>query len=279
MGRFRQGWELTKRSWGVLRSHRELFRFPIYGTIAALAITAVATGPGIYLIQDGERALGAVLTAVGLYLSAFAAIYFGVALAATADKIFHEQPATVADGFAVARSRLGPIAGWAAVSAIIGTLITLLQQTGSVGEAIIGWLVGAVWSLITFLAVPVIALEGTGPLETLKRSATLFKERWAGQITGNVAIGGAVVLFGVLPAALLIAGGGYLWASGDSEAGDTLGAALVIVGIAALIVSMLVLQALKGIFGVALYRFAATGEVTGGFSAADLESAVRRKSQ
>ena len=279
MGRFRQGWELTKRSWGVLRSNRELFRFPIYGTIAALAVTVVATGPGIYLIQDGERALGAILTAIGLYLSAFAAIYFGVALAATADRIFHGQPATVADGFAVARSRLGPIAGWAAVSAIVGILITLLQQTGSIGEAIIGWLVGAVWSLITFLAVPVIALEGTGPLETLKRSATLFKERWAGQITGNVAIGGAVVLFGVLPAALLIVGGGYLWAAGDGEAGDTAGAALVIVGIAVLVVSMLVLQALKGVFGVALYRFAATGEVTGGFSEAELESAVRRKSQ
>jgi len=263
----------------VLRSNRELFRFPIYGTIAALAVTVVATGPGIYLIQDGERALGAILTAIGLYLSAFAAIYFGVALAATADRIFHGQPATVADGFAVARSRLGPIAGWAAVSAIVGILITLLQQTGSIGEAIIGWLVGAVWSLITFLAVPVIALEGTGPLETLKRSATLFKERWAGQITGNVAIGGAVVLFGVLPAALLIVGGGYLWAAGDGEAGDTAGAALVIVGIAVLVVSMLVLQALKGVFGVALYPFAATGEVTGGFSEAELESAVRRKSQ
>ncbi len=35
---------------------------------------------------------------------------------------------------------------------------------------------------------------------TLKRSATLFKERWQGQVTGNVAIGGIVWLLGVIPA-------------------------------------------------------------------------------
>ena len=55
------------------------------------------------------------------------------------------------------------------------------------------------WSLVTFLAVPVIAIEGTGPLETLKRSASIFRQRWGQQITGNIAIGAAVFLFGVLP--------------------------------------------------------------------------------
>ena len=56
------------------------------------------------------------------------------------------------------------------------------------------------WSLVTFLAVPVIAIEGTGPFETIKRSASLFRERWGQQITGNIAIGAAVFLLGVLPA-------------------------------------------------------------------------------
>ena len=56
------------------------------------------------------------------------------------------------------------------------------------------------WSLVTFLAVPVIAIEGTGPFETLKRSASIFRQRWGQQITGNIAIGGAVFLLGVLPA-------------------------------------------------------------------------------
>ncbi len=274
MKRFKQGWELTKKSWALLRSNRELFRFPIYGGLAAIAIVIALVGPGLYLIDDGQPVVGGLLTAIGLYGASFVAVFFGVALAATADAIFHGQPATIATGFDVARSRVGAIAGWAALAALVGTVIALIQQSGSIGEAIIGSLIGAAWSLITFLAVPVITFEGTGPFTTLKRSAGLFKERWRGQVSGNVAIGGIVGLLGVLPAILLIGGGAYLWAANDTGAG----AFLVLLGVVLLVVSMLIIQAMRGVFGVALYRFAAEGEVTTGFTQADLESAVRVRS-
>jgi Family of unknown function (DUF6159) len=277
MSRFKQGWALTKKSWAVLKTHRELMRFPIYGAICALVLVICLVGPGIYLIDDGERVAGGLLTAVGLYLSSFVTIYFGVALAATADAVFSGREATIADGFAVARSRIGAIAGWAAVAALVGTLISLIQQTGSIGEVIIASLVGAAWSLITFLAVPVITFEETGPFATLKRSATLFKERWQGQITGNVAIGGIVFLVGIIPAIALIALGAYLWVGDDGGAGLALGAVIVVIGVAILVVAGLVVQALKGVFGVALYRYAAAGQTTPGFTAADMESAVRIK--
>jgi hypothetical protein len=278
MRRFKQGWELTKKSWALLRSHRELFRFPIYGALAAIVVVLVTVGPGLYLIDDDQTVVGAVLIAIGLYLSSFIAVYFGVALAATADAIFHGRQATIADGFAVARGRIGAIAGWAALAALVGVLISLIQQSGSIGEAIIGSLIGAAWSLITFMAVPVITFEGTGPLTTLKRSATIFKDRWAGQISGNVAIGGIVGLLGVLPAILLIAGGAYLWVNDDATAGLAAGAFVLLVGVILLVVSMLIIQAMRGVFGVALYRFASSGEVSEGFTQADFESAVKVKS-
>jgi len=277
MSRFRQGWELTKKSWALLRSHRELFRFPIYAALAAIVIVAITVGPGFYLIEDGQRVIGGLLVAIGLYLSSFIAIYTGVGLAATADAIFHGREATVADGFAVARERLGAIAGWAALAALVGVVISLIQQSGSIGEAILGSLVGAAWSLITFLAVPVITFEGTGPWATLKRSASLFKERWRGQVAGNVAIGGIVVLLGVLPAVLLIAGGVYVWINDDGTGTMAAGAVVALVGLLLLIVSMLILQAMRGVFGVALYRYASEGEVTTGFTQEDFESAVRTR--
>ena len=277
MGRFRQGWELTKKSWALLRSNRELFRFPIYAALAAIVIVVITVGPGFYLIEDGQRVIGGLLVAIGLYLSSFIAIYTGVGLAATADAIFHGREATVADGFAVARERLGAIAGWAALAALVGVVISLIQQSGSIGEAILGSLVGAAWSLITFLAVPVITFEGTGPWATLKRSASLCKERWRGQVSGNVAIGGIVVLLGVLPAVLLIAGGVYVWISDDGAGTMAAGAVVALVGLLLLVVSMLILQAMRGVFGVALYRYASEGEVTTGFTQEDFESAVRTR--
>ncbi len=120
---------------------------------------------------------------------------------------------------------------------------------------------------------PVIAIEGTGPLETLKRSSTLFKSRWGQQITGNIAIGGIVGLAIILPAALMIGVGVLIWSSSGPA-----GAALILIGAIVFLIGMIIQKAMGGIFGVALYHYAAEGEAIGGFTAAELDSAVKQKS-
>jgi hypothetical protein len=277
MGRIREGWELTKKSWRLLRDNRQLFRFPIVGALAGLAITALLVLPGIYLIDDGQDVVGGVLAAIGIYGATFVSIYFSVGLAAAADKTFHGQPTSFGDGMAVARSHTGAIAGWAALSALVGVIVSALQRGGAIGEQIAAAVVGTAWSLVSFMAVPVIAFEGPGPWATLKRSASLFKDRWVGQVTGNVAIGGIVFLVGVLPAILLIAGGGYLWANDSGGAGLAGGAVLVAVGALIFVVAMLISQAMRSIFGVALYRYATTGEAPASFTEEELQSAVRTR--
>jgi hypothetical protein len=272
MGRMKRGWGLTKKSWGLLTEHRQLIRFPLYGGIATTVMAVVVVGPGLYLIDDGKLAPGAPLVIIGLYLLALIGTYYSVALAACADMIFRGQDAKFSDGTAVARSRFGKIAGWALVSTVIGTIVGLLQEQGGIVGAIFGRLLQFGWQLITFLAVPVIAIEGTGPIETLKRSGALFKQKWGEQITGNVAIGGIVFLVGLIPAMILIVGGVLLMASNGVGGGILIGIGVIIMAIAILIQS-----ALAGIFGVALYRYALEGETVGGFTAAEFESAVRRK--
>ncbi|MFN8160642.1 MAG: DUF6159 family protein [Solirubrobacterales bacterium] len=272
MERIRKGWELTKKSWGLLKENRQLIRFPLYGGVATIFAALIVLGPGLYLIEDGSVAAGAPLAIAGFYLLVLIGIYFSVGLAAAADLLFRGESARVSEGLAVARSRFSQVAGWAAVSAVVGTLLSLLESEGGAFGQILGRLLDIGWSLITFLAVPVIAIEGTGPFGTLKRSASIFRERWGQQITGNFAIGGAVFLLGFVPGAILIVGGVLLWASSGFA-----GALLVIVGAIVVAVAMLVSRALGGIFGVALYRYATEGEAVGGFTADELESAVRRR--
>jgi hypothetical protein len=273
-GRFRRGWELTKRSWGLLRSNRELMRFPVLGTLAMLVPLALLVAPGLYLIDTEDYLPGIPLLAVGLYIATFISVFFGVALAGAADALFQGQGEPTAAGYAAARSRRGAIAGWAAISAALGLLLSLIESQGRGAGQIVGSLMGAAWGLITFLAVPVIAIEGTGPFATIKRSAHLFKERWPGQITGNVAIGGVIGLFAILPSLLLIVLGGYLWLNDPNGDDIALGAVLVAIGTIVFLLAALVQRALRGVFGVALYRYAADGQATGGFNADELESAV-----
>jgi hypothetical protein len=272
MKRIKRGWALTKKSWALLREHRELVRFPLYGGIATIILGLVFLGPGAFALDQHSYGIGIPLIVIGIYVLSVVGIYFSVGLAACADLIFRGNEATVSDGVAVANSRFSQICGWAALSTAIALIVgTMESQGGALGD-IAGRLVGAAWSLVTFLSVPVIAIEGTGPLETLKRSASLFKQRWGQQITGNLAIGGAVFLIGFLPAVILIVAGVLIWPSVGF-----VGALLVVIGALIICVALLISKALSGIFGVALYRYALEGEVVGGFTQDDLESAVKQK--
>jgi uncharacterized protein DUF6159 len=272
MKKIKRGWALTKKSWGVLNEHRELIRFPLYGAVATIPLAFVFLGPGLYFLDKNVLGGAIPLLVIGVYVLAVVSFYFSVGLAAAADMIFRGEEATVSDGLAVARARFSQICGWAAVSTAISVLMAALENQGGIAGTVAARLVGMAWSLVTFLAVPVIAIEGTGPFETLKRSAHLFKSRWGAQITGNIAIGGAVFFFGVLPSAIVIAAGVLVWASASFA-----GALLVVIGAIGLAISLLVSKALNGIFGVALYRYTLDGEAVGGFTVDELESAVKTK--
>jgi hypothetical protein len=272
MGRIRRGWALTKKSWALLNENRSLIRFPLYGAVATTLLAIVFLGPGLYLLDKDSLGGAIPLIVIGVYVLTVVGFYFSVGLAAAANMIFSGQEATVGDGLAVARERFSQICGWAAISTAISLLMGVLENQGGIAGDIAARLVGMAWSLITFLAVPVIAIEGTGPLETLKRSASIFRQKWGQQIAGNVAIGGLVFFLGVLPAIVLIVAGIAIWSSASFP-----GALLVVVGALVLAIALLISKALNGVFGVALYRYATEGEAVGGFTSEELESAVRSK--
>lgn len=272
MGRIRRGWGLTKKSWALLREHPALLRFPLYGAVATIPLAIVTFGPGLFFLDDDKLGAAIPFLVIGVYLLSVVGFYFSVGLAAAANMIFNGEAASIADGLAVSRSRFSQICGWAALSTAISVLMGVLENQGGIFGEIAARLIGLAWSLITFLAVPVIAIEGTGPVETLKRSGSIFRQRWGQQITGNIAIGAAVFLVGVLPALGLIVAGVALWSSASF-----LGVLLVVIGALVMAIAMLISRALSGVFGVALYRYAIGGETVGGFTAEELESAVKRK--
>jgi hypothetical protein len=272
MGRIRRGWELTKTSWGVLRSDRSLAVFPVLGGLTALLLGAAFGVPSWLLFDRDLNVAGVILAAVGIYALTFAGVFFNVALAAAAAQVLDGHDATVASGVAVARQRLGAISGWAAMVASVNIVIRGLQErVGPLGDLLLGGIAVA-WSLVTFLAIPVLTLEGTGPIATLKRSAHIFRERWGEQITGQVSIGAVVFLVAMVPAPVLFLIG--IAVGQTAVAGVFIAIAVVIVIVAAVIST-----ALSQIFAVALYRYAVGKGATGSFTEQELSSAVQPRGE
>jgi hypothetical protein len=275
MRQIRRGLALTGQSWRVLRAHRELTVFPLVGAVCIFMLAGPVFVPGAYLADRGDTVPGVALIAAATYLASFLTTFFGVALAAAADKALRGEDPSVRDGLRLARTRLGPIAGWALVTATVSMVIRAVESQRGIGQ-IVSAVLGAAWGVISFLVIPLVALEGIGPIEGLKRSAGLFKQHWGGQLTGMAAVGIGVFFIGVLPSLALLAGGVAVLSSGGS-AGVGGGAVLVGLGAVGFGISMLVGTSLRQVFAVALYRYTLDGQTPAGFSAADLEGAVRTR--
>ena len=273
--RFRTGIALAKISWRTLRDNKSLMAFPIAGMAVALAIAIIFVLPGILLLMVANVLWAAiVLFAVSGYLAAFTGVFFGVGLCAATDRALRGESCTLRDGLHVSRERIPQIAKWALVVTTVAIIIRAIEaRFDGAGGAIVGALAGVAWALVSFLAVPVITFEGAGPINALKRSSSLFKQRWGQQVTGQAVTGGIVGVLIVLPGIILIVLG-IAMAGGTSAAA---GIALAVVGGLLVIIGSVLANTLNQILSVALYHYAVDGEGVGAFNADVLQAVVRPK--
>jgi hypothetical protein len=278
MGRWSRSWQLVKLCWSVLGQDKELVVFPIVSSIAAVLVTATFVVPGFltgYWAAFGGRdqsvPASAWLLLVLFYLvQYFVIVFFNAALVGAALVRLKGGDPTLGDGLRGAWSHLGTILGWAAIAATVGLVLNLLRSRGGIGGAIVAALGGFAWNVVTFLVVPVLVAEGTGPLEAVKRSGSLLKKTWGEQIIGNAGIG---LIFGV--GAVLVAVAGVVLGALIVGAGATYaGAAVWVVTVAVVVVLAVLGATLRGIYSAALYQYAAGGD-TGVFSSEVLEAAFR----
>jgi hypothetical protein len=270
MGRLSRGWGYANTSLSVVRRDPALTVLAVLGIVVAVLLAAVPFAAGLWALDGGRDVLGYVLLAVAFFLAYFATVFSGVAIALAAARVLDGQDATVGASINGAMARLPQIVSWAVVGAAVNLAFALLRDRAGAAGSILAAVGGAAWSLVTFLAVPVVAFEGLGPVATLKRSAGLFRERWGEQLTGNVSINLVFFLLSLPAVALAVLG--LLVASGGSE---VFGIALTALGIVVIAVVGVIGRAASATFGAVLYRYAATGEASGPFAAADLQGVAR----
>jgi len=274
--RIRQGLSLTKKAWGVVRSHPALVKLPITGGILGLLVFAVFGLLSVFLLNADNLwpvVGGVALLLIGVYLAEFVVVFYQVALVAGADQVLRGEAPDIVSAKRLARQRLGPIAGWLVVSFLVGLILGAVRERGGVLGRMSAAMGAAIWSLVTFLVLPILAFEGTGPVSALKRSTALFRQRWGQQITGNAVIGGVsglIVLLGIVA----VAGGVCLVIAGGAVA-IALGVALILVGVVVTIGGGVFGGATRSVFGVALYRFVVDNRALEPFTGADLAGVAR----
>lgn len=277
--KIQNSWELVKASAEVLRADKELVVFPIISAIGVLIVTASFALPMLManffdsLISEQLQIVGFVVGFLFYVVQYTVIIFANSALVGAAMIRLRGGDPTVRDGLRIAMDHIGPILGYAVISATVGMILRALSRRGKTLGRIASTLFGLAWNLATYLAVPVLVVEGVGPIEAVKRSASLLKKTWGEQIAGNFSIGLVFGLVGVL-VALLAVPVFVLAVSAESLALIV----LTVLGIVMVFLFLgLVSSTLNGIYVAAVYRYAVEGE-SGEFFRQDLvQEAFRRE--
>jgi hypothetical protein len=274
MGRLRNSIEIIKASWRVLQQDRELIWLPVFSLLST-AVTAALFLGGAWATHSTDPVTGAsAMSAAGwvilglMYLAlAFVTIFFNTALISAAWERLHGGDPTLGSALDAATSRIGKILPWAIVSATVSIIIRSIEQRAGIVGRVVGAVIGIAWSLVTFLVLPIIVVEGLGVGDALKRAGELFKKTWGEQVIGNAAIGlvGSLGVVVAIPFVMLA-----IATSSAVVIVPTVVIAVVwVLGLSA------VTSAMSGIFQTALYQFASTGEVPSGFTREQMVGAFR----
>lgn len=273
MGRFQRSWELTQQSWAVLRTNKALILFPVISSIVALLLTVSFLLP-LYLAVGPSRIENppafAYVVIFGYYLvSYFIIVFFNAGLIYCANEVLNGRPATLGDGLNASMKRFGPILGWALLAATVGMILNLISaRVGLIGQIVVA-LLGAAWNVVTFFTVPMLVIEGVGPIQAMKGSWAVIRKAWGETLIGNVGIQFALAVLGLTPLVFLLPG-------------LVLGSApLIIATLGLLLVYWLILgaigAAMTGIYQVAVFAYAKNGTAPPGFSQDMIQSAFLEK--
>jgi len=270
--------ELTRQSLGVLRQEKMLLLFPLLSGIACLLVLASfavplwATGYAESVLGDGklpQDPVAYILMFLFYFVNYFVIVFFNSALVSCAIVRFHGGDATFGNGLSMAASRLPQIVGWALVSASVGMLLKAIESRSERAGQIASALLGAAWSIATYFVVPVLVVEGVGPIEAIKRSFGILRKAWGESLVANFSVGMVVFLaslVALIPAVIGLAVGNVVAA--------VVGVTITVL---AIIVISLVSSALHTIIVAALYLYASEGKAPPQFDERLLKAAYSRK--
>lgn len=287
--RIGRGWGIAKASWAVVKLHPKLLLLPIFSG-AAFIVLLGAIGLSVFAgaksdslrhfvekIQPDGPAAWALLF-VFYFVCTFIIIFFNAALVFCALQSFAGKEPSLRAGLATAAGRLPQILAWTFVAATVGVLLNALQsflkdKLGFIG-ALIGGIAETGWAVLTYFVVPVLVVDGVGPIEAVKRSSAILKKTWGESLGGEGGLG-AISFFFFLPVVLLFMFLGF--GQVDAWNHPALAVGLIVIAVVYVLALTVVFTALGAIFRTGTYIYATTGKAPSNMDPALLQGAFRRK--
>ena len=276
MGKFATSRGLAASSLDVLKKDKILAVIPLASAITSIVIVALFSGVAFFSLEHvvnpapGQNEFSATpltwaVGIVGLIVVTVTAQFFAATLIAGANERLDGGDPTLGSAMSKAFSRGGPIVGWSLLNATVGVVLQQIRERAGFLGAFVAFLGGAAWNIVTWLVLPVIIVEGLGPIAAVKRSVALLKQTWGENLIAQAGLG-LISLLLMLPGIAVFAL--------VSFAIPFIGIPLMLIWIFAIASFM---SALGAVYRTALYRFAVGLPAGGTFTDAQLTAAFTTK--
>jgi len=255
--RLHNGWDLGLQSIDVIKNNKTLIFFPIISTISTLLIFMVISAGAFAAfgfdvervmntagsMEDSPQIMGYVILFIYYLINFTIVTFFNVALVYCARDIFNGYEVDHREGIAFAISRIGNILSWAVLAATVGVILKIIEdRVGAFGAFVVA-IIGAGWTIASFFVIPVLVNEDIGPVDAVKRSMSIVKEKWGESIGANFSFG-IFYLLGALLIAFPIA---YLFYSMSPIVG-------ISIGLLIMFLISIVITAAQTVFLTAVYQ-------------------------
>ena len=276
MGKFATSRSLASASLDVLKKDKVLAAIPFASAITSIVIVTLFSGVAYFSLEHvvnpapGQNEFSATpltwaVGIVGLLIVTITAQFFAATLVAGANERLDGGDPTLGSAMSKAFTRSRSIVGWSLLNATVGLILQQVREKAGVLGSVLAFLGGAAWNVATWLVLPIIIVEGLGPIAAVKRSVALLKQTWGENLIAQAGLGlvsALLMLPGIAVATLLM------------MAIPLLGISLMLIWIFAI---ASIISALGAVYRTALYRFAVGLPAGGAFTDAQLAAAFRAK--
>lgn len=258
-------WAYARQSYDVILKNKRLLLLPVLSSIALVLVLASFLLP---LIASGEISAFEALfddnssekLTTGNYITMFmfyycnyfVIVFFNAALIACATQALRGEEVSLKYGLSMAMKRWWQIVGWSLVSASVGLLLRMIERSNEKAARFVAGLLGMAWSAMTFFVVPVIVMEGVGPIESVKRSVGTLKNTWGTALMGNFSLG-LMGLLVMLPVAAIAIG--LFWLAGNAGSA-AIAIFLVALAVVVLVAGSAAMSAADTVFKALLFSYA-----------------------
>ena len=178
------GWRLGGVALGFVLGNRVLQRFVMSAILIVLTISVVVAVAAVALRREAGPVGYALVGLVAYYCLSVMVTAVAVGVAGLVADSLESRPVSSSTGWRVIGRRRRSIAGWALVDLVAGVPSRTIGSwtVDQLGVLLIGF----GWGLVSFFAIPTIALTGASPLATARQSLRLVRRRWGDAVYSTV---------------------------------------------------------------------------------------------